>query len=200
MIILLLSPVLLYSQHFNGGLFGGLVASQISGDRLAGFDKPGLYTGAFVSYNLNPEQSLQMELSFIQKGSRKTPNMDIGDYTSYKLNMNYLEIPVWYRYKPLERIGLEASLSWAYLFNYSEKDENGDIPMPPGVPEFKKYDVSAGAGIFYNVNRKLSMHLRITHSVLPVRPHAGGAVYRLNFGQYHHALMFTLHYQINKPV
>lgn len=189
----------LVAQNFNGGLLGGLVSSQISGDRLGGFDKPGLYAGAFVNYRLQDDYILQLEISFVQKGSRKTANFDIGDYSTYLLNMNYVEIPVWLRYQVINKAGLEASLSYAYLFNYSEKDQNGDITMPPGAPQFKKSDISAGIGAWYSLNRRLSLNMRMTHSIIPVRKHASGASYYLNFGQYHHLLMFSLHYQINKP-
>jgi hypothetical protein len=187
-----------HAQQFNGGFLGGVAASQISGDALGGFDKPGVYLGVFANYNLKPEQSLQLEMSFIQKGSRKTPNFEIGDFSSYLLNMNYLEIPVWYRYMPVPRFGLEGSLSWAFLFSYKEEDHNGLITRPPGTPEFRNFDISTGGGFYYEWSRNLSMHFRITHSVVPVREHASGASYRFNYGQYHNVMMFSLHYQFNK--
>jgi hypothetical protein len=185
-------------QSFLGGLHGGLVTSQVSGDMLGGFNKPGIYGGAFVNFRLKPEHSLQLELSFIQKGSRKSPNFEVGDFTSYLLNMNYVEIPVYYRYEPFRRLGLEAALSYAYLLSVSEEDHNGEIPRPVGGPQFKNYDVSAGAGLYTYLSPTWIMRMRVSHSVLPVRSHASGAAYRLNYGQYHHVLMFSMCYQFRR--
>ena len=80
----------LKSQQFNGGVLGGVSASQITGDELSGFNKAGLYLGSFVNFYLNRRTSIQMEIDYIQKGSRKNPNPDNNDFITYKLNLNLL--------------------------------------------------------------------------------------------------------------
>ena len=46
----------LYSQDFNGGVLGGVNASQVFGDQYSGPNKAGLYIGAFVNRYFSKQQ------------------------------------------------------------------------------------------------------------------------------------------------
>jgi len=61
----------LYSQQFDGGILAGGALSQVDGDYWTGFTKAGFLAGGFVSLELSPNSSLQLELEYIQKGSKK---------------------------------------------------------------------------------------------------------------------------------
>lgn len=181
----------LNAQKFNGGILAGLSTAEISGDRLEGPNKAGIYAGFFVNRYFSERSSLQMELDFIQKGSRKNP--DSLDYSTYLLRLNYVEIPVHYKYDFHKRSTLEAGIgTGVLLYNYEEAD---DLEITESR-EFKRIDLSFNIGAFFNITRYLAFNVRYSNSILAVRPHSKGQTYRWNKGQYNEVLSFTFHYII----
>jgi hypothetical protein len=113
----------LYSQDFNGGVLGGVNATQVFGDQWSGPNKAGLYLGVFVNRYFSNRSSVQMELDYIQKGSRKNPDASTGNYSTYLLRLNYIELPVLYKYDFAEKGTLETGLSLGVLVHsYEEAD------------------------------------------------------------------------------
>lgn len=184
------------AQNIKGGFQLGFSASQISGDQLAGYNKLGLYGGVFAYTFFSDRSAFQMEINFVQKGSHKNSHPDIGDYTKYNLNMNYVEIPFLYKYYVYGgQIALVAGLSYAQLIGDAvEKDEVGVITQPLGAPHFKQWELGLQAGIEYKFKEKWTAILRSENSILPVREHSGGATYLLNMGQYHSVMMMSIAY------
>jgi hypothetical protein len=180
-----------FTQKFNGGVLAGLSTAEISGDRLTGPNKAGIYAGVFVNRYISTRSSFQMELDFIQKGSRKNP--DSLDYSSYLLRLNYIEIPVHFKYDFHKRGTLEAGLGTGVLIhNYEEANE---LEVPDSR-EFKMIDLSLNIGAFFKMTKNLMINVRYSNSILAVRPHSKGQTYRWNKGQYNEVLSFTLHYNI----
>ena len=105
-------PVFLQAQGFRAGVLTGVTASQISGDQLGGFDKAGLMIGGMVSTRLGKKLDLAMEILYIQKGSKKNPKPDIGDYTSYLLRLNYFEVPLMLQWHYSKRFTFEGGFTW----------------------------------------------------------------------------------------
>jgi len=183
-------------QEFRGGLLGGLSTSEISGDRLTGPNKAGIYAGAFVNRYLTERSSLQMELDFIQKGSRKNP--DSLSMASYLLRLNYIEIPVHYRYDFLKKFAFEVGLSYGALIRSYE--EINTIEETNARKIFFKYDFSFNFGLFYKLSSRWKANVRYSNSILPVREHSSGQTYLLNLGQYNEVLSFVLFYEFLNPV
>lgn len=181
------------NEGFKAGLVAGINASQISGDNLGGFYKPSFIVGGFVRRKIKSNALLQFDIMYIGKGSRKNANFELEDYTIYRLNMHYIEVPLAYIWKYREKLWFEGGLSAAALLTYYEGDENGDLSAQQ--PEkFKPYDFSYFAGIHLNFNTKWSLNLRFSNSILPVRENFGGATFRLNRGQYHSCINTRLVY------
>ncbi len=176
------------AQSFRGGVLGGISGTQISGDMLTGFKKAGLYLGAFVNHDISPKSSFQMELAFIQKGSRS--NAD----TSYLLRISYVEMLFDYRYKFHPRMMFEAGLSYGVLV--SEYEEVMGYPYDRQDPEFGSGDFSFNIGFIYALTKKMDVHVRYANSILKVRSHGSGATTFLNKGQYNEVLSFLLFYHI----
>lgn len=181
-----------FAQDFNGGILGGLAASEISGDRLQGPNKAGVYVGAFVNRYISERSSFQMELDFIQKGSRENPD-SANNYQSYLLRLNYVELPVHYRYDFAERGTLEAGLSLGVLIhNYEEANGYEWV----SGPDFRRTDLSFNIGAFYTLTERLRINVRYSNSIMAVRPHSQGQTYRWNKGQYNEVLSFVLFYEL----
>ncbi|HRY98285.1 MAG TPA: outer membrane beta-barrel protein [Bacteroidales bacterium] len=192
--LLLLPCLAVQAQQFNAGIRGGLSATQISGDQLSGFNRAGPVAGPFVNLYLWPRACVQMEMVYIQKGSRKNPDPDKNDFNEYRLRLDYIEVPVVYRLDYNERFSLEAGLALAALLNTREI---GYPPLAP-TPAFNKQDLSVLGGGYFRFGERLYVNLRYQSSILPVRDHLSGATFRLNKGQYNSVLVFALHYQISR--
>jgi hypothetical protein len=187
-LLLFLNSFLLVAKEFNGGLIGGLSATEISGDRLEGPNKAGIYAGAFVNRYISEKSSLQMELNFIQKGSRMNPDSS-NNYSMYLLRANYTELFLHYRWDFRDVFTLEVGPSLGVLINLYEEADFQLLDNP-----FNLFDLSFNFGLFYHLSERWSFNVRYSNSVLPVRPHSQGQTYKLNKGQYNEVLSFTFHY------
>ncbi len=191
--LFLFASMFINAQDFNGGLNIGIAGSQISGDNLSGFNKGGIFAGAFANIYFSTRGSFQLELNYIQKGSRKNQNPEKNDYKIYKLNLQYIEVPVVVRFDYNRRLTFELGPYFGFLLKSSEKDESGEFPEEE---EFRKTDIGLLTGIGYSVNDNIIINIRLEQSVLVVRDHTSGAHYRLNRGQYNTSLILAVRYQL----
>jgi hypothetical protein len=181
-----------YAQQIRGGIIAGVSPSQVSGDRLSGFNKVGLTGGLLAKTALSEKVDMEIELLYVQKGSRKPIDPDNNDYEEYKLELNYAEVPLIFQYHFNEKWIFDAGISYGRLIFSRESDEHGEFPV--SLP-FKKNELSINGGINYFLFRNVMMNWRISNSVLPIRPHVSGAQFRLNRGQYNTVLMFLLKFE-----
>ncbi len=103
---------------FDVGLIAGFNASQVNGDYYSGFYKLGLNSGGIAHINFNTNWSLSFELLFSQKGSRSRPTPN--NINTYKLIMNYAEVPVQINYKDQDRLIFGAGFAFGRLFSSKE--------------------------------------------------------------------------------
>ena len=190
-IFFLLLGTVLFGQQFNGGLIGGLSTSEISGDRLTGPNKAGVYAGGFVNTYISKLSSFQMELNYIQKGSRKNPDT-LDNSNFYLLRLNYIELFFHYKWDFAQRFTLEAGPSFGILIKSYEEADGQILTEPP----FNTGDLSGNVGLFFSLTQRWRFNVRYSNSILAVRPHASGQTYKWNQGQYNEVLSFTLHYKL----
>jgi len=94
------------AQNFKGRLAFGITATQISGDDLAGFNRAGFTFGIAAFLPVNEILATQLEMNFIQKGSREI--LEEGDSTFYQLRLNYIEVPILIDYQIKPKIHIQA--------------------------------------------------------------------------------------------
>ncbi|MCD4747226.1 MAG: PorT family protein [Bacteroidales bacterium] len=94
LLISLLFVFTIHAQKFNGGVMLGFTGSQVAGDNDSGYNKAGLFGGGFVNLEIGSRSLLQLELEFMQKGSRHNPNFEQGDTKSLLIRPNYGEMPL----------------------------------------------------------------------------------------------------------
>jgi len=180
-----------FSQTFGGGVFAGLSASQLDGDKSSGYHKAGLSFGIYTNAKLNDYIDAQMELKYVQKGSKWEED---NNTTFYQSKLNYIEIPVFLKYHFLGKFSANVGLAAGYLQKSSEnKNYVGDEPADPPFDEF---EFSGLAGVEYEIIDNLLFNIRFNYSILPVRDHPGDQTYFLNRGQYNNVLTFAVYYQI----
>ena len=184
--------LLSFSQNFKGGVIAGIATSQVSGDALGGLHKAGLYLGVFTQLPISPISNIKMEMNYIQKGSN---NPKISENLVPDISTSYIEVPISVNYYQNEIMCFEIGLQTAFLLNFSDNDLYGPIPNDQSIP-FNKVDLGAFIGMNYHLTDNILLNSRISNSILPIRPHASGAIYQLNRGQYNSVLSFTIHYII----
>jgi hypothetical protein len=179
------------TQRFNGGVYLGGNVSQLDGDGNSGYHKLGYLGGAFVNLRVSPHSSFQMEMGYIQKGSR-------GDSSiTFLFRFHYLEVPLLYQYTFAQRFSLEAGPAMdVTLGSYEESDgleSSSTVPLRPvtlaGILGFSGF-----------LTKHLKANLRFSYSILSVRENVSGyqtipAYYRYIFyqwGQFNNVLSFSL--------
>ncbi len=177
---------------FRAGATAGVSTSQVSGDNLGGFNQFGLAGGFYTHRAFSSKFSAEVQLLFIQKGSRKAANPEKGDYTTYNLRLNYIEIPLFARYHQGNFRFYGGPSLGALVGNVKEENQNGSLP---GTRPFEPWDLSANIGMSYPVSDHFHLDLRAANSILAVRDHAGNATFRLNKGQYNTVVALLLRYR-----
>jgi hypothetical protein len=209
LLVMLLITGSLFGQQFKAGLLAGVVTSQVDGDTYAGYNKAGLFGGASVSKRFSAESkwSALFEITYIQKGSRKVPHPEKGDYSDYKLKLNYAEVPLLIRYdfaysdsSGADRMnfGLLGGVAVGALVSSAEWDAFGQLT---GGTPFEKTDISYVLGLSYSLSEHIGFEARTQYSIIPVRK-GGTSTYYANWtsnifkpGYYNNLLVFALHYR-----
>jgi hypothetical protein len=206
-VMAIMSMMSLSAQEFKGGVCAGPVVTQYNGDNKGGYSKIGPKGGFFVRRTMPGNWNYQIDLVFVQKGSKYEyidDNSSFYDY--YNLRLRYIEAPVTFQYvtDKIEVPGLfrlsfgtdiafEIGLGAAYLIEAKEDDDGGGWLDKPKRP-FRKYDITGHVGVAYWFSPKWAVNFRYSYSVLPVRDHPGEQTWLLDIGEYNNVLHFTLYY------
>lgn len=190
--IILFYPNEIKSQSFKAGVLFGGVLSQVDGDNKItdsiiqttnssqGFHKVGFTSGLFVNYPVSKKSVLQLELKYFQKGSKKKADIVNNDYISYLLRLNYIEVPLYYKYN-INKFKLNAGIAIAYLINYNYKIESNNILIinNPNI-EFRRFEKNIQFEIAYQIRKKIDFGLNVSYSMLPINK-----INKINFFNYY---------------
>jgi hypothetical protein len=164
-ILLLVFPALVPAQRFNGGIFAGGLVSQVDGDNNEGFHKLGFLGGGLVSLRVSPHSSFQMELEYIQKGSRGT---DTINYTDFLMRFHYLEVPLLYQYTFAKRFSLEAGPAMDVLLGSYEERDGIEVPGIYAEP-LRNVTLAGIFGVSGYITTHLKVNFRFNYSLLSIR-------------------------------
>lgn len=181
-----------YAQRFNGGAVIGLSTSQVAGDKYSGFNKVGPAAGFFVNYRPSAQSALQMELMYMQKGSRKSADAVEEDYDSYLLRLNYIELPVLYQYH-IGWFAFEAGPSLGFLMSGYEENNGEDVQADDFAPVTFQFNF----GLVFTVADDWKFGIRTNNSFTNLRSQTyTGHVSRFwTHGQFNDVILFTFAYQ-----
>lgn len=159
------------AQKFGGALILGMNASQIDGDQLAGYDKPGLTGGLQISYALKKPWHTAIELLYSQRGSQTDFLVNNGG-PRRQIDLKYIEIPLMAKYEDwyiqdgnYYKVNAEAGLSYGYLFNAYTAEDNEKEP----IDDFLKHDISFLFGGNYYFNKRLGVGFRYTRALTKLK-------------------------------
>jgi len=193
-LILILFVTLGYAQKFNGGAMIGLAATQVAGDKYSGFNKAGPIAGFFVNLEASPHSTFQMELYYIQKGSRDNANAVEEDYDSYLLRLNYIEMPLLYQYH-LGWFAIQAGPSVAFTMSGYEETNGEEV----GADDFALATFQIHFGVVFTIAENWKIDIRTNNSLTNLRneTHTGQVrrIFPNNYGQFNDVLQITFAYQ-----
>ena len=136
-----------------------------------------------------------MEMYYIQKGSKMPSKLDQGNASYYVLQLNYIEVPLYFKYAVTDRI--QAYIGGAIGVLTKSKEES-DESVPDGYP-FNKFDISGVCGIEYLFSEQWHVKLHGIQSLAPVRDLSGPSPYFFfENGQYNSVIAFTINYYLKK--
>ncbi|MBA3704824.1 MAG: PorT family protein [Bacteroidetes bacterium] len=177
-------------QRFRAGLKTGVSTSQVAGDTYSGFNKAGLDGGGFVTGKINEKWTVQFEIIYIQKGSRHNFNSEIGDYTYYFLQLDYIEVPLLFQFHQ-KKFTFELGPGYGYLLKEKEYNHVMDLT---GYRPFNKNEICLNVGISFVLYKNFGINWRYSNSISSIRSHASGASTWNNPGQRNNVLAFCLTY------
>lgn len=167
LILLFFIPVFGFGQGFGGGLYAGISTTQVTGDAIVGFNKVGAWAGAFTDYRFTPRSTLQLEISFIQKGSRQAPSAK-NNNTLILYNHNMLEIPVLYRWYGIKNMSIELGMQAGILLSSLDRITNSVESRNSSV--YHRAEWSGAAGLsYYFWKGKIEVNARYSNSILSMR-------------------------------
>ena len=181
----------------------GITACQVHGDKYDGYNKLGFTGGLYLNALLKKKHSLEFGIIIIQKGARKNQNVEKFDYTYYLLRLNYVEIPLLYRWQH-NKFFYTIGLSYGYLINYYET--SSELGNYTGLYPFLKSEYSFNIGLGMMIKPQLGVEVRTNNSFLTVRPWQSGFVQpyyntilgrTFNKGSYNNIMEVVLTYKLN---
>jgi hypothetical protein len=143
-----------------------------------------------VRGKLSEKWSAQLEIMYIQKGSRHNYNPEKGDYAFYFLQLDYIEVPVLFLFHQ-KKFTFELGPSFGFLL---KEEEYNEVQELTGYRPFNKNELNYNIGISYEIYKNWGMNWRYSNSLTPIRSHASGARTWYNPGQKNNVLAFSLTY------
>jgi hypothetical protein len=170
-IFLALTPIFLSAQEgteitqFKAGLKAGVTTSQMEGDGYAGFNKINPQAGFFLQKQLNDISQLQFELIYIQKGSKDPGDPDNGIFNTYRIQLDYIEVPLLYQ-REWRKFLFEIGPGLGVLFNTKEENSFGKVAKS-GF-NWRYWEIDAMLGVNYYFTERAFVNIRIHQSLVSI--------------------------------
>ncbi len=164
-IISLFSNFIYAQDHrFHLLLVGGANASQVNGDKLAGFDKFGLNVGAGVKRSITTKYGYQIEFLYSEKGSKDvaSTNNPIPDTL---FQFNYIDIPIVFSYTIYPKLNIEGGIYNSIRLKAIYSDLINDYDRTSLI---RPTDHGFTGGVNYQILDHLSVNARISQSVFDI--------------------------------
>ncbi len=114
------------AQIVKGEVFAGATLTQVDGDECYGFRKFGVHAGAGALIPVTKWMDIGLEVLYSQKGARKRDTISASSTfaKTYKLNLDYVEVPLMLYFTDKDRFSIGVGVSYGRLVRLVE-EENG---------------------------------------------------------------------------
>lgn len=151
-------------KKFKLLIVAGMNASQVNGDKLGGFDKIGLITGAGISREISKKAGWQFEILYSEKGSK-----DVASSSNLQLDtlfrFNYIEIPVLFNYTIYDKLQIQTGIYNAIRIKAEYDDYVNTFDR---TSQIRALDHGLCLGVNYSITEHWKANLRISQSVLDI--------------------------------
>lgn len=174
-----------FAQRFDGGIIGGISASQIEGDGLADYDKLGFFVGAFVRTKFSETTGASSGIHYIGKGSKNDIDPLNGDLNNKRIHLDYIEVPFLFNFYIKDIAMLEAGVQGGVLLRSTMKIDG--YTVPPETYNYNSFDFTGCLGAHYLMNDRLSFNIRLSYSVVSIIK---------SRAQYNNVVSAAIHYRL----
>jgi Outer membrane protein beta-barrel domain len=196
-------------RRFSAAVEAGFTASQLDGDRSAGYSKPGLMAGLRSIVKLKDKTSASVGFLFAQRGAQNQANqLDL-----YSITLNYLEVPIMYHYNDWlvedgendwYRANISGGISYGRLIgtklkypgSFAEAVVNPTNPPPGRSNLLNDHDLSLTLGGSIYFSRNFGCSFRWMRSVTFLYNPKKWDPAPLESGLNAHSLSFSLMYRL----
>jgi hypothetical protein len=155
-----------YSQVFKGEVIGGTNLSQVDGDEAYGFKKLGFVGGVGVVAPVYKNWSLSLETLYSQKGSKLPPQFNDSLDGSYKLKLDYVEVPFMVQYTDHDVVSAGLGVSWNRLVKVEEFRNGYQVDSVSVLTNvFDRDDWMAFGDVRVRVYKGLILNARYSYSL-----------------------------------
>ena len=158
-------------QRFKAGIILGFNASQIDGDRSAGYNKFGLVGGLSGVILISNRVDINVELLYSQRGSRSSLVMG-NTNDPFTISTNYIEVPVLFNYKDwlneegeYYKLHFHGGISYGRLISSNVDDGTPNSNLVMAQEYFEKNDWSYMFGVTFYTGPHLAFTFRWSRSI-----------------------------------
>jgi hypothetical protein len=160
----------------KGGIIAGFNLSQVDGDEVYGFTKFGINAGVGAEVPFAKNFSFSIETLFSQKGAiqgKQYENVDSAGIVTtgqYKLQLDYLEVPVLVQYNDKDIIMAGLGFSYGRLVNVKEYEHGNLVETTTlnGGP-YERNDFNILADVRFKVYKRFKFNIRYAYSIVKIR-------------------------------
>jgi hypothetical protein len=186
-----------FVPKFSFAIRAGLNVAQVFGAGSQAFNHFGFSGGVKFGYRFANKWSFNPEIIYNMKGAAKYPNVEKGDYYSFSIDLDYVEVPILFNchFGKKHKFSLEFGPAIGVLVR-QKAYENGSA-INSTTTGFNLYDIGIVAGLNYYLPKGFGLNFRYMNSVAPIIPPSVVAPWGLStltIGQLNSVLNLSLHY------
>jgi hypothetical protein len=193
-----------YSQRIQGAVIAGMNLSQVDGDEVYGFKKPGANVGLSAIVPFGKSFEFSIETLFNQKGANQKTQYASDTLFSgaYKLKLNYLEVPVLLMYNDKDIITAGAGFSYGRLVSVSEYEHGKKVEsttLTSGT--YNRNDYNILADVRFRIYKRFRLNLRYAYSLAKIRTrdfYTTDGDYDVTRKQYNNVISLRIVYRFNE--
>jgi len=192
------------AQIIKGEAIVGMNLSQVDGDEVYGFKKIGLNIGAgvMIPFDKKGKWDVSLEALYSEKGANQNRQYTDPIITGeYRINLNYVEVPVLVMFTDKDFISAGAGFSWGRLVGAKEWEHGVLIETTTASSgTYSNNDFCILADFRIRIWQGLKFNLRYAYSLVKIRTRefenlAGDTWTR---DQYNNVISFRLIYVFNE--
>jgi hypothetical protein len=171
LILILKCSLTFAQQHIYFGLKVGLNRSQVIGDKLGGYNKPGFNGGVFSQLRLSKKNTAQFEVLFSEKGSAHSRHKNYPNYYAtppYFIKLLYIDLSFLFQIHQ-KKIVYEFGLGLGYLIEQKEDTGEPNRNLNDVKYPFSKTEKIFIIGLGYSFKDFMGVNFRYSNSIVPIR-------------------------------